>query len=66
MEINEEYRGIKYTCTKEGNRFKGKITLDSFCQEISRDSEYELTLSLHESIDEFHKDHPNLSSQKKD
>ncbi|HCG7952332.1 TPA: hypothetical protein NJ584_003288 [Vibrio parahaemolyticus] len=65
MEINEEYRGIKYTCTKEGNRFKGKITLDSFCQEISRDSEYELTLSLHESIDEFHKDHPNLSSQKK-
>lgn len=65
MEINAEYRGIKYTSTKEGNRFKGKINLDSFCQEISRDSEYELTLSLHESIDEFHKEHPNLSSHKK-
>lgn len=65
MEINAEYRGIKYTSTKEGNRFKGKINLDSFCQEISRDNEYELTLSLHESIDEFHKEHPNLSSHKK-
>ncbi len=66
MEINEEYKGIKYTCTKEGNKFKGKVDLDRFSQEISRRNKYELIQSLKEIIEEFHNQHPNLSTSNKD